>query len=161
MTRARRGMAFSVELAILIIIIIIGAFAITHYMSQKVLAQAGSKKTMASINEAHVWVYKQNGACQYISVTVYITNTGNDKITVRSIAVATKATQNSDGTLVVSGTLAEVVNPGETRAVSAYRQLNDCNVFYDDKTFVMVSYTDTEGRAQTVGKPVAIEWVGS
>ncbi len=156
--RRLKGVVISTETILLLASIVILAIFTLYGISSVIANQASSNKATLSINEASVRVFKSGNVCNFISVTVYVTNLGDKEIVIRDLRVVL-----NNGNVYNLGSINSVVNPGETKAVSKHRVITQCLPFPDggNSTFVQVTYdTVGENRWLIAGKPAEVEVLG-
>jgi hypothetical protein len=160
--RKIKGVIVSTEVILILSAVIVLAFIVSLGLGRMVMNQATSTKATATINEAHVWVYKKGSGCPFISVNVYVTNLGGKPIKINKIYILAGSSTNPTY-ITIQDNINKDVNPGETISISAYRYYSTygCPSFPSGKTYILIDYSVSgdNNRVLTLGKPVQIEWV--
>lgn len=158
--RTLKGVIVSTEVILILSAVIILTFITTLGLGRMVMNQATSEKATATINEAHVRIFKQGTSCKITSVTFYVTNLGGKKLIVERVWLTQPNGQ--DFAPGAFNNINKEVNPGETLPISVYvyGSCPSLNVGSNtiNKVFLYVQYhIEGSNRHLVIGKPVEVE----
>jgi len=135
--RKAKGIALSTEMLLLITALIALAVISFYGLSKTVIQQAQSTKHTVIITRAEATIMEQGcpGSKAILAVSLYVQNTGNEKVTIHHILVRVK-----DGnSLKENYTIVHVtLEPGETKVLSRVIMIKGACVRPEDPVYVAV-----------------------
>lgn len=159
--RRARGVVVSTEVILILAAVIILALVAMLGLGRMVMSQATATKTTVAVNEAQGWYYGSGDQIRdnsFITVSFYVTNLGDKRVTVTSVEVVAGYFGTAECTY--SAGTSNGVNPGETVSIALkLDRISACssaNVNILKQTVIRVSYIDSDGRTGAVEAPIVI-----
>jgi len=150
----------STEVILILAAVIILALVAMLGLGRLVMSQATATKATVAVNEAQGWFYGPNAQIQhnrFITVSFYVTNLGDKRVTVTTVEVL--AGYSGNNACTYSATANRAVNPGETVSIALKLDRQGCDTAAVDilrQTVIRVSYSDADGRPNAVEAPIVI-----
>ena len=156
-----KGIIISTEIILILAAVIVLAFVAMMGLGHIVMNQALSKKATIAINEPQAWYYDASPEIEYnnlMTVTFYVTNIGDEPITISSVTVYVEA---SGGTRCYYSAIDmyKVVNPAETISISVPVNRASCSsssLSIPQEGIIQVTYQTSSGYTNSIQAPIVI-----
>lgn len=161
-SKKAKGVIVSTEIILILSAVIILAFVAMLGLGRIVMNQAVSTKATITVNEAQGWYYGINDQFRnnpFITVTFYVTNLGDKPVTISSVEVIVGKYYSTVLKYRATG-INKQVNPGETISISLKLTRSPNSNWYSTpimkNTIMRITYTDADGRSNTIEVPIVI-----